>query len=275
MPPSRPDLACIDVDGRRACMAAGGAANADAATLVLIHGAGHDHHVWDEVATTLAAAGLGTIAPDLPGHGGSDGPPLGDIAALADWLLALLDGLDRRTFCLAGHSMGSLIALAAAARAPDRCSRLVLIGSVVPMPVAPVLLDAARSDRANAHAMINKWSFGPAEALGGERLALLAARNLQRLEREPADALAVDLAACNAWQGGLDAAAAVRCPTLLICGERDRMTPPEAAQLLLDALQGPGRDARMIRIPGAGHSMMDEAPATVSDSMRAFVASSP
>lgn len=272
------DLAAFDVDGRHVRVALAGAvhasANADARTVVLIHGAGHDHRVWNEVAAALAGAGLRTIAPDLPGHGGSDGPALDDIDALADWLLALLERLEPQPVCLAGHSMGSLIALAAAARAPVRCSQLVLVGSVAPMPVAPVLLDAARNDPASAHAMINKWSFGPAETLGEERLARLAARNLQRLQQAPAAALAADLAACNAWTGGLDAAATVRCPTLLVCGERDRMTPPDAAKPLFDALQAQCGAARMMLLPGAGHAMMDEAPAALSDSIREFVAAS-
>lgn len=247
----------------------------EAPAILLIHGAGHDHHVWDDVAAALASAGLRTLAPDLPGHGGSDGPALPDVDALAAWSMQLVDALGLAQVCLGGHSMGSLIALAAAAQTPGRVARLVLVGSIAPMPVSPALLDAARSDPARAYAMINKWSFGPVEVLGEARLQTLAARNQQRMERQAAGSLAADLAACNAWQRGLTAAAAVRCPTLLICGERDRMTPASSVKPLFDALLGACHSARMIQLPGAGHSMMDEAPASVSDSIREFVAAAP
>ncbi|MBS0545505.1 MAG: alpha/beta hydrolase [Proteobacteria bacterium] len=269
----------LDVDGHGVCVAdsaARGTSGAlEAPAIVLIHGAGHDHGVWDEVAATLAAAGHRTIAPDLPGHGASEGAALADIDTQAAWLVRLLDALDCGRMCLVGHSMGSLTALAAAARAAERCAKLVLVGSVAPMPVAPFLLDAARDDPPAAWAMVNKWSFGPVEELGEARLAALQAHNLQRMQRQPGGSLAIDLGACNAWQDGLTAASRVCCPALLICGERDRMTPPETAQPLFDALRATAGGASMIRIPGAGHSMMDEAPQILSDAIRTFVAAAP
>lgn len=267
-------LAQLEFDGRRVRVADSGAPAADAPAVVLIHGAGHDHETWDEVAAALAGAGLRPLAPDLPGHGGSDGPALADVGAQAGWLLRLVDALELPRFCLAGHSMGSLTALAAAVRAP-RCTGLVLLGSMAPMPVAPVLLEAAREDPPVAHALINKWTFGPVDVLGEARLDTLQARNLRRMERQAAGSLALDLGACDAWQDGLAAAARVRCPALLICGERDRMTPPELAAPLFDALHAAAGGASLIRIPGAGHALMDEAPATVSDAIRAFVAAAP
>ena len=96
--------------------------------------------------------------PDLPGHGRSAGQPLASIEALAAWVVALLDAAGLRTAALVGHSMASLIALQAAAEAGERIRALALLGSVVPMPVAEPLLDAASSRRDKAHAMINQWS---------------------------------------------------------------------------------------------------------------------
>nr|MBP6727103.1 alpha/beta fold hydrolase [Thauera sp.] len=54
---------------------------------ILIHGAGHDHGVWTELAQGLSAAGDHLIAPDLPGHGHSAGAPIADIAGMAAWVL--------------------------------------------------------------------------------------------------------------------------------------------------------------------------------------------
>ncbi len=241
-------------------------------TVVLIHGGGHDHSVWNLQARHLAHHGFGVLAPDLPGHGRSAGDALPTIDALAAWIVALLDAVDVTKACLAGHSMGSLISIATAAHAPERVAGLALLGSVVPMPVAPVLLQATVDNRDLAHAMINQWSYTPANLLGASALPgiRLAGVNQRIMERQAAGVLATDLAACNAWQDGFAAAAQVRCPTLLICGERDQMTPPRAVKPLRDALVNVSGGARMTVLPGAGHAMAAEAPDAVTDSLRGF-----
>ncbi|WP_205626616.1 alpha/beta fold hydrolase [Thauera humireducens] len=240
----------------------------DTAPWLLIHGAGHDHAVWDDIAAGLAAAGERVLVPDLPGHGGSAGGPLADIDAMAAWVLALADALDLDRIRLCGHSMGSLVALAAAGKAPERIERLALVGSCVPMPVSPFLLDAAQNEPERAFALINKFSFAPADVLGAERRAAFELANLQRMQQQGARALASDLAACNAWQDGLAAAARVRCPTLLISGELDRMTPADAVKPLSDSLEKAGCSARIIVLAGAGHAMMQEAPHALVDALR-------
>ncbi len=258
----------LEVCGQRTVLDDRGPKDAAAPPLLLIHGAGHDHDVWDAVAAGLAAAGERVIAPDLPGHGASAGAPLPDIDALAAWVLALADALDLPRLRLAGHSMGSLVALAAAAAAPQRVRGLTLIGSLAPMPVAPFLLEAARDEPDRAHELINKFSFAAVETIGEARRRTLEGANLQRMRRQPPGALATDLAACNAWQGGLAAAARVACPVLLICGEHDRMTPVDAVKPLFDTLEGSGHGARMIVLAGTGHTMTEEVPDAVIEAMR-------
>lgn len=264
----------IVVNERRTRVYTGGRSfDRELPTVVLIHGAGHDHSVWNCQARSLAHHGYGVIAPDLPGHGVSAGDPLTGIDALADWILALLDACGVVRASLVGHSMGSLIALAAAARATDRIDRLVLVGSVAPMPVAPPLLQAAAEARDTAHRMINQWSFSPTGQLGQAAAPGTWQTGLNRrlMERQADGVLATDLGACNAWTAGLEVAAAVRCPTLLICGERDQMTPPRAVKPLRDALVNAAGGARMITVSGAGHAMMAEAPNAISDAIRGFL----
>ncbi|ENO90203.1 alpha/beta fold hydrolase [Thauera linaloolentis] len=239
----------------------------DAPPWLLVHGAGHDHAVWDEIAAGLATRGERVLMPDLPGHGGSGGGPLPDVDAMAGWILALADALGHERIRLCGHSMGSLVALAAAGKAPARIDRLALIGASVPMPVSPFLLDAARDDPEQAFALINKFSFAPAEILGDARRAEFEATNLRRMQQQGARVLASDLSACNAWQDGLAAAARVRCPTLVISGGADRMTPADSVKPLFDSLEKEGCSARMIVLAGAGHAMMQEAPEALVDAL--------
>lgn len=240
--------------------------------IVFIHGAGHDHSVWNFQARHFAHHGYSVVAPDLPGHGGSGGAPLASIEAVAGWIVSLLDGMRIPQASLVGHSMGSLAALQTAAQAPERVHRLVLVGSAAPMPVASPLLDAARSDRDLAHSMINQWSYAPASQLGASASPGMCLTSVNRriMEHQAEGVLANDLAACNAYVQGLDAAARVRCPTAMICGERDQMTPMRAARALREALSTAAR-TRMITIAGAGHAMMAEAPGILTDSIRGFL----
>src|SRR6478609_2739920 len=100
---------------------------AEQPTVVFLHGAQNDHSVWALQSRYFAWHGWNVLAVDLPGHGRSGGPALATVEAMADWVLALLDAAGAAKAVLVGHSMGSLIALEAAHRAPDRVSGLALL----------------------------------------------------------------------------------------------------------------------------------------------------
>ena len=224
--------------------------------LIFIHGAGMDHSVWSTLARYFANHGRAVLVPDLPGHGGSEGPLLGTIPAMADWVLALAHAAKLGTVALVGHSMGALIALEAAAKAPDRIAALALLGAAARMPVHPDLLAAARANDHKAIDMIASWAHGPVGSIGGQRAPGLwtLGGGVRVLERAPKGALGTDLAACDAYQGAVAAAAKVRCPTLLLLGAEDRMTPVKGAAPLKEALA----KATQIVLPGTGHMMMTE-----------------
>ena len=114
--------------------------------VVFIHGACHDHTPFTLLARWFAHHGWSVLAVDLPGHMRSAGPLLPDVEAMADWVLALLDAAGAQRAALVGHSMGSLIALQAAGRAPERATHLVLIGTAFPMAVSDSLLMTARDN---------------------------------------------------------------------------------------------------------------------------------
>jgi len=249
---------------------AGQAFNADARTVVFIHGAGHDHSVWQMPARHFARHGFNVLAPDLPGHGRSDGAPLASIEALAQWLVSWLGHLGLSKVTLVGHSMGSLVALRAAATEPERIEELILAGSAVPMPVADALLDATVSAPDRAHALINQWSFTHAHQLGASPLPgfSLPAVNLRLMERTRPGVLHTDMAACNAYLSGPDDASRITCKTTLVCGQQDLMTPLKAAIVLQGALANVPSGAHIIVLPGCGHSLMTEAPEAFLNALR-------
>lgn len=246
---------------------------ADPATpaLLLIHGAANDHAAWHDIRYALGAAGIRVFAPDLPGHGGSAGTALASVDALVDWIAALLDALDLPHAAIGGHSMGSLAALACAALYPTRITRLALLGSAVPMPVSPALLDAARDTPDAACRMIVDWSHTNGFAIGrnaGGGHGVWGPGKTLAVMRRNAATLVTDLANCNDFVTGLDAAAHVACPTLLLLGRRDRMTPARNAAPLQEAL---GARAICRDIDDCGHAMMVEQPRAIVEALKEFL----
>ena len=259
----------LQVDGKSVFAATGGRQfEPGQPAAVMLHGAGMDHIVWALPARSLAHRGRSVLAVDLPGHGRSQGPALTSIAAMATWLIRLLDAAHIDEAALVGHSMGSLIALEAAAERPLRIRKVALLGVASRMPVHPDLLKAAADDRALAGDLIASWGHGPAGHFGGNQAPGLwrmgGAQRLLALAGE--GVLASDLAACDAYDA-VASASRVRCPCLLLLGAVDRMTPPGKAKALAAAMP----DARTEVIPGAGHMMMSEAPDAVIDALLAFV----
>ncbi len=242
----------IQVDGRRVFIAG---EMGEFPRILLVHGAGGDHSVWDGLRT-----GLGALALDLPGHGGSEGPALASIAAVADWLAAVIDALGGEAVCVAGHSMGALAALELAARYPESVRALALIGAAALMPVHPDLLNMAADDPAKAVDMIVSWGFSKE---GAPPQAVEATRRL--MKSCAPGVLQADLAACDSYKDGANAAASVRCPTSVICGEFDRMSPAKFGLALADSMV----DGRSQVIENGCHMLMAEQPAAVLAALQA------
>ena len=242
-------------------------------TVVFVHGALHDHSCWNLLARWCAHHGYGVLAVDLPAHGRSEGPPRADIESLAQWLLALLDAAGVERVTLVGHSMGSLTVLEAAARAPDRAERLVLLGTAYPMQVSESLLATARDDPLRAIDLVNSWSYatlaskpsfpGPGSWLhGGNRV--LMRRN--QAGWTGGNLFHLEFSMCDRYRGGEAAAARVRAPVACILGEADQMTPTRSGRALAKLL-----GATVHTVP-AGHNLMGEAPDPVLAALRAALA---
>lgn len=260
----------LNVDGHAVFAATGGRAFLSTQeTIVFVHGAGMDHTVWALQTRYFAHHGRNVLALDLPGHGRSAGAPLKSIEDLAAWVGRLLDAAGIEAAALAGHSMGALIALAAAGVMPGRVRALALLGAAPRMPVHPDLLAAAEANAHLAVDLVTSWGHGRAGHLGGNRApGLWLMGGAERvLERSAPGVLSNDLAACNAYTGAAEAAAKVACPCRVIAGTGDLMTPAKAGAKLAEAIPG----AQLTLIEGSGHMMMLEKPDETLDALRAIL----
>lgn len=263
----------LHVNGHRCYAYTGGKAlDPTLPCVVFVHGALHDHSVWTLLARWCAHHGHGVLALDQPGHGRSEGPLLDSVQGLGSWVLAVLNtvAIPINQVRLVGHSMGSLIALEAAAQATDSPARLVMLGTGYPMKVSPALLNAARDTPAVGMDMVNQFSFsttaakpsfpGPGNWLHGSNRQLMG--RMQAQGADHGNLFLHDFSLCNAYDGAWHAAERVVCPVDLVVGEADQMTPPHATAELAQRLR-----ATVHRVPG-GHAMMQEQPDAVLQALR-------
>jgi pimeloyl-ACP methyl ester carboxylesterase len=244
--------------------------------VVFVHGAQNDHSVWILQSRYLAHHGYSVLALDLPGHGRSSGPALASVELMADWVLMVMGSVGVTQAALVGHSMGSLVALHAAGQAPEQICALGLLGSANPMKVSDALLKACRDNEPQAFDLINRFSHSSLNHLPGSPGPGFSVywQGRRLMERQAPKVLLNDFAACNAYLEGETAAARVACPTLILSGEQDAMTPPRAAQGLREILsKNLGEKMNYQLIKDCGHALMAEQPDVTLSALRHFLAS--
>jgi pimeloyl-ACP methyl ester carboxylesterase len=231
----------LNVDGQTVFATTGGAPFDPARPAVIfLHGAGFDRTVWRLQTRWFAHHGRSVLAVDFPGHGWSEGAALGSIATLADWTAHLIDAVGLKQAALVGHSMGALVALDCAARHGDKVRALGLCGVAAEMPVHPEMLESAKANTLKVQELMTFWGIGNALHKGGmvspglwlrqESLAVLSANR--------PGVIHADLAACNAYKDAPSRAPSVKCPTVLVLGDGDLMTPAAKAKPLTAAIAG-------------------------------------
>lgn len=242
------------------------------APLLLIHGWGMHGGMWGGVAERLAEH-FRVLAVDLPGHGFSAGSgewevgdshpfphlPLTTHHLLLDFLVDQLSAQFDEPLAVCGWSLGGQIALRWALRHPQQISRLALVAST------PCFVRRPGWDCAMAEETLAEFAAALQQdyALTLRRFLALQVRGSER-ERELLAALRGALMSrgepdLGALQAGLEilrdcdlrgVLPGIHQPALVVGGERDTLTPPQAAHYL--AAQLP--DARLAVIEGAAHA---------------------
>lgn len=260
----------FEIQGKRVFATTGGKAfDPGKPAIVFLHGSGLDHTFWGLYARFFAFRGYAALAPDLPGHTHSEGPPMATIEAMAGWLRDVVVVLGISNISLVAHSMGCLTALEFAVRCPDRLRSLSLIASGLATPVNPALIAAAEQEPETAIDMMIGWGFGPAGHFHRGPIPgnSMVAGGRKVMRGNVPDALAADLRACDAYVNGRSAAAAIEVPVQVIQAGKDRMAPRRAAQELIDQLTAP----EVHWIEDSGHILPQEAPNRCRQLLRDFI----
>jgi pimeloyl-[acyl-carrier protein] methyl ester esterase len=241
------------------------------APLVLLHGWGMHGGMWGQAAAQLEAH-FRMHYVDLPGHGASAAAQPFTLAALAE-LLAQRFGVPVN---VCGWSLGGMIAQQWAVSRPEQVSRLVLVGSTPcfrmrddwQYGMATEMLAQFATELMQNHAATLRRFLALQVRGSDDEKALLSQLRAQLLARGEPD--------LQVLQGGLeilrDADLRVRLPeivqpTLIIAGERDKLTPPAASRYMADQMPA----SKLVEVAGAAHAPFLSHPEIFVEHVKRFL----
>ena len=265
-----------------------------------VHGLGGASTNWTDLAALLAVRFEGWSV-DLPGFGRSR-PPLRARYSIRGHVEAVVDVLEHivqrpgagagEPVHLLGNSLGGLVSVLVAARRPDLVASLTLVSPAMPvyrvppafsralvlllLPGIPTLAErrmAGIAPETHVRQMI-RMCFGDPTRVPRARVERAMAEMRERAEQPWADrALTrsmrglitsyLRVGRANAWR----AAGALRPPTLVLWGSRDKLVDPALAPRLAAAIP----DGRLLVLDGVGHVAMLEAPETTARAVLGMV----
>lgn len=240
--------------------------------IVLLHGLGLSGALWNRVRDGFGP-GYQLILVDLRAAGQTSELQQEELSLerWADDLGGLLEALDVRRPVIVGHSLGASIALKYALERPDDVRALVLIGADATLSnLAPrMLASAERIENMGLEVWVEEhWSKNPPFSAGSldRDPGILDEYRALLLGNDPADYVRQ----CRAIAGAenlADRLGDISQPALVLIGGSDDRTLPEHGRQLAERLG----NARVVELPGVGHTLPLEAPEAVAAVVRTFL----
>lgn len=254
-------------------------------TIVLIHGFRGTHHGLALIAKELET-NYTCVVPDLPGFGEG---PISDsytLEAYVEWLRGFMMAQKDKKPILLGHSFGSIVSAAYAARYPESIDRLILVN-----PIGAPALEGPRGVLSKV-AVVYYWlgkklparlgktwlSSKPSVMVMSNVMAKTKDKQLRRfIHDQHLQHFSSFHSADSVYEGFLtsisnsvrDTAADIPTKTLLIAGDKDDITPIEKQHELLERFQ----NAELVVIENVGHLTHYETPERVAEAVQAFIKS--
>ena len=246
-----------------ACWVNGNGFDEQAQSLFFFHGSGGDHSLWSFQYARLNK-NFNIVAVDLPGHGSSEGSGESDINVYSLLVKRLFDVLQLKNVIIVGHSLGAAIALTFAAEFGSMIKGVAVVGGGLKMPVNPAIFELLKKEPETAFELMCKFS------LAKENRINLTEPLRKSLSGVKTEVLYGDLVACDKMDL-TDKVKKISLPSLVICGEEDKMTPPQLSREIAVNING----SKTCFIKNAGHMVMMENPEEFNEALIAFAQSLP
>jgi pimeloyl-ACP methyl ester carboxylesterase len=245
--------------------------------VLLLHGYPTSNQLWRHIIPSLAES-FRVIAPDLPGHGRSDKPTdvEYDRELFVGALKGLVDALGLHQFHLVGHDLGGMVALAFAARYPERLSRLVIMDTApyVDWSLTTRIVIWLAKTSFSARLLLIRPLFRIFMKLGVARPQVMTAEVAEMYRRpwvaDSSSRRAFSLTVAVPPERIIEPRsnlARISVPTLVLWADRDRLFGKRTARRLRDDLP----DATMTVVPDCGHFLQEEQPELIAGHLRSFL----
>jgi pimeloyl-ACP methyl ester carboxylesterase len=231
----------------------------DRPTLLMIHGAGGKSAIWSFQLAFLNKE-INTYALDLPGHGQSGGNAAKSISGYTDWLIKVIEAWFKEPVYIMGNSMGGAIAQTLAIKNKALFEGVILIGTGATLRVAPQFLQGLADNFEDTVDTIMRYAYH-------KNTDKNLIKEGSRFMKEAGQSVVHDdFSACNNFdsRGDLDK---ISTPSLIICGEEDKLTPPDESKKLHKKI----KNSALKIIPQAGHMVMIEKYEEVNELILEFI----
>lgn len=228
----------------------------DRPSVLFIHGAGGSGEKWINQLSGIKNYHL--IALDLPGHGLSEGGGINSIQIYKEIIWEFVQEIELRSFVLSGHSMGGAIAMEFALDYPDILKGLIIVNSGARLKVNPRTLESLSRGEHSFESIKYSYALNTSEEV--------LERAADEMKLVPTQVLLADFQACDNFNL-MNSIQRINLPTLVICGQEDRMTPVKYSQYLAQQIP----QALLTLIPDAGHMSMLEQPEAVNKAIMDFI----
>ena len=251
-------------------------------TLILIHGYRGTHHGLQLIADALPE--YETIVPDLPGFGEGPTLPSYDLDSYVEWLHEFIQSQPTKKPFLLGHSFGSIVCAAYAAKYPESIAKLILVNPIgAPALEGPkailtqltifyywvgTKLPGKAADKwLGSKAVVQIMSSVMAKTKDKTLRAYIHDQHHQHFSSFH-DAQSVSQSFKTSVGNSVrDVAALITLPTLLIAGDKDDITPLEKQRILATLF----KHAELKVIKNVGHLTHYETPDQIAAFVKAFL----
>jgi pimeloyl-ACP methyl ester carboxylesterase len=232
-------------------------------TVLMIHGAGQRVATWKYQLELLKDdPRYNVIAPDLPGHGASEGKGYRDIDSYEGFIDEFTAALGLNDLVPVGHSMGGAVAMVYALDHPEKIRALVLAGTGARMRVSAETLNTVKNDYKAFCDAAPARMFAP-----GSPAELKEKFRKDLLETSP-EVCYWDLVACDEFDV-MDRVREMTRPASVISADLDILTPPKYGEYLNSTIRGSSYHV----INASGHFMMLEKPLEFNEILTGFLMS--
>ncbi|TFG05051.1 MAG: alpha/beta hydrolase [Promethearchaeota archaeon] len=232
--------------------------------LIFVHGAMGSHNIWKKQVERLSSK-VKILAVDLPGHEENQCTEIPNLNSYIAYLKETIEQNQVEKVILAGHSMGGGVVMLYYLQYPEKVAGLILVGTGARLKVMPIILELTKKDIPQVVKMMGTVAFHKKTKKYNPEIIEEVSKSMACISSTIGHQ---DFSICNNFDV-MDKITAIKIPTLIICGDDDKLTPVKYSRYLNEHIPA----SKLHIVENAGHMVMVEQPTIVNEAIEEFLES--